>query len=98
MIQVVVLLKIKDAQLFAEFESKAIGILRNHGGELASAFTPNRELSSGNEFDEVHNLNFPDLDSFKAYRSDPELQKLSELRNAAITNTAILVSDKSRSY
>jgi len=42
MLEIVVLLKIKDADQFEEFERKAVALMKSHGRVLQSAFTPKK--------------------------------------------------------
>jgi uncharacterized protein (DUF1330 family) len=94
MIKIVVLIKIKDKIPFKEFEKKAISIMKKHNGQLLTAFTADKAESTIQDVDEVHELQFENLEAFKQYRLDPELQKLSALRNQGILTTTIIVSGK----
>jgi len=98
MILIVVLLEIKDKKFFEEFEKKAIDIMSHYDGKLVSAFEPSKTESTVNNFDEVHYLQFPDIDAFKNYRKDPKLSELAELRHKAILNTKIIVSEIIKDY
>ena len=98
MVYIVVLLEVKDAELFRTFENAAIIIMKKYGGSLQVAFQPDENFSSSKNVDEVHQLQFPDIESFKRYRVDPELKELTELRIKAIANTTVLVSGKKISY
>jgi uncharacterized protein (DUF1330 family) len=98
MIDVVVLLKIRDQSLFLEFETKALEILKSYEGKLVSAFEPSQNESSNNNVDEIHCLRFPSMDEFNAYRADAELAKLAHLRSEAIEETEIFVSATHKAY
>ncbi len=98
MIEIIVLLAIKDRQAFKSFEESAVKIMNKHGGRLISAFSLDEVQSSTDGVDEVHQLRFPDKESFSNYRSDPELTSLAKLRARAISSTEVLVSEKFMSY
>jgi len=92
MIEIIVLLEVKDKVSFKEFESRAIKIMNKYNGKLVSAFRPNKEESTLRNIFEVHYLEFPDIDAFSSYKSDHEHNDLKELRNKAISKTSIIVS------
>lgn len=98
MIEIIALLEIKNKSSFKEFEEKAIKIMKNHGGKLLSAFDINKNEPSLPNVGEVHYLQFPNIESFYNYRSDPALTALSALRNKAISKTTILVSNEFVTY
>lgn len=98
MIQILVLLEIKDKSSFKEFETKAIQIMEKYGGKLLTAFEPNIGESSDKNIGEIHFLEFPTLEAFKNYRVDNELHELKELRERAISKTSIYVSEKAVTY
>jgi antibiotic biosynthesis monooxygenase (ABM) superfamily enzyme len=73
---------------FAQFEAAAADIMQRYGGtiERRIGVAP----SSGENLPyEVHILSFPDERSFQAYRTDPDLQVLSDLRALAIRETVL---------
>lgn len=98
MINVIAVLEVRDKEAFAEFESRAMLVLRSHGGELISAFESDPNFSSSSANKEIHYLQFPSIEEFTNYRNDPELATLSELREKAISSTEIFVSDKLKDY
>ena len=98
MIQIVVLLEVKDKIFFEEFERNAIDIMKAYNGKLVSAFEPNKTKSSSQNIDEVHYLQFPSIEAFNNYRKDPKLLEMSELRSKAIINTTIYVSEVIKDY
>ncbi len=98
MIEIVVLLEVKESNSFAEYERNAIKIMRNYGGKLIGAFEPNKTDSTTSHIDEVHYLQFPTIEAFNAYRNDPNLLVMSKLRNKAISNTTVYLSGKLKSY
>ena len=98
MIHIVVLLEVKEHAAFLQYESKALKIMKAHGGHLMSAYKPMQAYRSGSEIDEVHILRFPDLVSFENYRTDGKLAELADLRALAIANTKIYVSEAEIDY
>jgi len=98
MIEIIALIEVKDNAAYAEYETQAVRIMKRHGGKLVSAFEPDKKETTESNVSEVHYLQFPDLNSFKEYRSSFELSKFSELREKAISNIKIIVSGKSKSY
>lgn len=97
MIKIVVILQVRDWEAFNEFEAQAIPIMKSHGGELLAAFESETSAADAENI-EVHYLQFPTLDSFHAYRNDPTLNALSELRSKAIASTDLYVSRREKSY
>ena len=80
-----------------EYESKVIPILKEHGGELVSAFTP--QNSNDPECpDEVHLITFPSEEAFQSYRADNRILSLSGLRDASLSKTQLLVSKEIIEY
>ncbi|MQA00809.1 MAG: DUF1330 domain-containing protein [Dehalococcoidia bacterium] len=88
------------------FETQALRILREHGGELLAAQSPRTvvgaDLSAPTE---VHVVTFPDeaalaayradprLAALAAYRADPRLAALAAYRAAAIERTVVISGD-----
>lgn len=98
MFQIIALFKIKDKPSFVEFETEAIRILRSHGGNLISAFVPNKELSTLSDFDEVHILEFANRTEFENYKNDQELAGLLELKKAGTEKMDVIFSKSNVSY
>ncbi len=98
MIEIIVLLEVKNEDSFKEFESRAITIMQKYNGRLISAFKPNESESTLANIFEVHYLEFPDLDAFNHYKSDPEHNELKALRNHAISKTSVIVSGEKVVY
>lgn len=98
MIEIIALIKIKNNDAYVKYETKAVSIMKQHGGRLISAFEVNKNESSEMELSEVHYLQFPDLKAFKEYRENPELVKLVCLRGEAISDIKVIVSGESKSY
>ncbi len=66
--------------------------MEKHKGKLLSAFEPNESESTLPNIDEVHYLEFPNLEAFENYRGDSELNELTALRSNGISKTTIIVS------
>ena len=98
MIEIIVLLEVKNETSFKEFESRAIKIMQKHNGKLVSAFRPNEEESTLPNIFEVHYLEFPDTNAFNSYKTDPEHNELEELRKHAISKTSVIVSGEKVVY
>lgn len=94
MLHVVAVLSVIDRAKLTLFESQAMAILKRHGGELVVAFTSATEQGER----EVHHLCFPDSEAFQAYRDDPELTSLASLREEAISDTEVYVSESVLDY
>jgi len=75
---------------FERFEAEASRIMARHGGRIERRMATS-ELSGidGDVPYEVHLVTFPSPESFEAYRLDPELTPLAELRSRAIRRTTI---------
>ena len=95
MLQVVVILDVKDIGAFKEYERQALSIMRRHQGTLISAFKVKEE---NNRYREIHILSFADENVFMRYRKDPQLLALSDLRAQAIGATKIYVSESFQFY
>ena len=98
MIQIIVLINVKDLVAFREYETGAVSIMQLYGGKMLSAFEPNENESIEANCSEVHYLEFPGLDSFKRYRRDVKLVEMSALREKAISKIKVIVSGKFKSY
>ncbi len=98
MIQVVVLLKVKNIEKFEGYERQAIKIMAEHSGRLISAFTSNDKESSDIEFGEIHVLEFPSVEQFHSYRADQKILELTALREQAIEKTSVYVSNVFKNY
>lgn len=96
--KVVVLLEVRDLESFRDYETRAVRIMREYSGSLVSAFRPDVEHSSGDEFHEVHILEFPSINEFRRYRSDAALAELPQLRSKAIASTKLYVSGEAVTY
>ena len=78
-----------DAGGFARYEAKAVELMARHGGRMERVIRVQGERGDG-MFREVHLVSFPDEVAFEAYRQDPALVALRDLRDRVIHATAIL--------
>lgn len=62
-----------DLALFDAYEAQALGLLRQHSGQLVE------RVRSTDGTSEVHLLDFPHADAFNAFRADPMRTALQEL-------------------
>ena len=93
MITIVVLLSVRDAGAFHQFERQASAIMETYGGRIDSAFRPDSADSEAAQYvDEIHVLKFPDHEAFDRYRSDGKLAALAALREKAIRRSSVYVS------
>lgn len=96
MLDILVILDVKDFDLLAQFERKAVEIMCDYGGGIVKAFETSRcEDGTGQE---VHLLEFPSEAAFAEYRTDSRLKKYAELRDRAIISTTIMASSMLKSY
>lgn len=95
---VVVLLAIRPGATdqFHEFELQAARILTRFGAVLERTIT--LEPSSSNQHREMHVLSFPSRQAFDAYRIDPQLASLADLRAASIAHTELWIGREGPRY
>jgi len=78
---------------YERFEVEASRIMQRHGGRIERRVRVTSPLSGTDRQaagpDEVHLVSFPDEERFEAYRRDPELAALAELRARVILRTEI---------
>ena len=72
--------------------------MKKYEGKLVAAFEPDASESSSSNIAEVHYLQFPTIDEFRKYRTDPRHIELAELRRKAISNTTVFVSGRIKDY
>ena len=98
MINIIVFLEIKDQIKFHNYEKQAIQIMKKYQGVLLSAFKPDDNQSFIKNIDEIHYLQFPDIESFQKFREDSEIKKLQVLREQGIGQSSIIVSRENINY
>lgn len=96
MITVIVTLKVKNFTHLKTFEQEAVKIMSAHEGCLVGAYeTEHHDDGTG---EEVHILEFPNLESFNSYREDARFKEFVSLRKKAIVSTDVKVSSTSKEY
>lgn len=96
MINVLVTLEVKNFTLLSEFETKAVQFMHSHSGRIVKAFETKRNADNSGQ--EIHLLEFPSIDAFDAYRSNPILLQYAALRNEAIESTSVIISETNKEY
>ena len=98
MITIVALLSIRDNKAFEQFEQQAAAIMASYGGRIETAFRPRASSEQVPQVDEIHVLKFPDHAAFDRYKCDENLLALAPLREKAISDTAVYISDTEAGY
>ena len=90
---VVVVLTIREGAIdeFRRYERSAAEIMARYGGAIEHAY----ELPGDRE---LHVVRFLDDDAFAAYRADPELAGLRELRDSVIAGTELWPANELPAY
>jgi uncharacterized protein (DUF1330 family) len=83
---------------FRDYECSALAILRRHGGELVTAFAPERAPLDDSGPDEIHVIRFADRAQFEAFRADSAHQALSGLRAQCVRKTTLYLSETVLTY
>ena len=73
---------------FERFESAASEVMARHGGRIERRIALGDATATGSP-DEVHVVTFPSRLAYEAYREDPAITSLAELRARAIVRTVI---------
>ena len=82
--------EIKDAQAFAPYPEKTLPIVQKHGGRpLALSQSPSVE--EGHWPGSAVILEFPDMQSLRAFLDDPEYAEPKALRRRTTNSTVILL-------
>lgn len=77
------------ADQLRRYEQQAVPVMRRHGGQLVYVFRPVAGTASTVP-DEVHLLAFESEAGFVAFRNDPELHAVRQLRDAAVKQAIVL--------
>lgn len=93
----IAILETDDLSTLTAFERQVIPILREHGGQLLTAFAAAERSAKGHHV-ELHVLSFPDGAAFAAYRADPRHAALADLRARAIVSTTVYSSAEIKRY
>ena len=89
MINIVVIITVKNESDFVKFESQAIRILRLHGGELVAAFEPENTDASSIDDIEVHYIRFPAIENYNKAR--PKGHRYLRYQNSVDTDFGKMV-------
>ena len=88
---VLVFVKPGQEKRLREYERHARPIMLRHGGDFERVMQPiTRDANTGGPH-EVHLLRFDTAGSFDAFRSDPELQRYTALRDSAVERAEFLM-------
>lgn len=91
--QLITLVWVREGQLEAlhEYERSAAPIMERHGGSFVSAVDPTVLLGWDEpQPHEIHVVEFPSQAAFEAYRADPDLEPLIDLRSQAVRRAIVL--------
>jgi uncharacterized protein (DUF1330 family) len=83
---------------FREFETRALALLRDHGGRLEKAIRITASVGGEAAPYEVHIVWFPSEAHLASHRNDPRLTDLAVLRTEAIARTTILEGQEIDAY
>jgi uncharacterized protein (DUF1330 family) len=87
----------REAEL-RRFETEAARIMARHGGAIERVIRPVSAPAGAALPHEIHVVTFPRREALAAYRADPELAALAELRQAAIARTEIVEGEPGEPY
>ncbi len=96
MINILVTIEVKDFNLLASFEKKALKIMKLHGGHILRAFETHRNDDGSGQ--EIHILEFPNDSAFLDYRANPQLLEHAGLRDKAIKSINVEKSIEHKNY
>lgn len=96
MYKLLVNLKVKDFEIFEEYEKQASDLMSCHGGQIVSAYETVRNNDRSGE--EVHIVSFEKEEGYRNYINDPKIIELSRLRDKAILKTEVKIITKEKSY
>jgi uncharacterized protein (DUF1330 family) len=80
-------LRDNDVEGFERFEAKMAQLQALHGGRIDRAI---RVGGSDDKPFEVHIVSFDSIESLKAYRADPQMQALAEIRHRIIEKSVVI--------
>jgi hypothetical protein len=83
---------------FRDYERKALGIFKSHGGEVVVAYSPEGLSGQGEIPDEIQILRIPDRAGFDAFLADPERMGLAGARARVIRKTEVFLSGEIIEY
>lgn len=83
---------------FQQFEQEAVQIMQKYHGQIEKVIRP---ICTGQKNElpyEVHIVWFPSMEQFESYRKDPDLAKLADRRQSAISRTEIMTGQEDNPY
>jgi uncharacterized protein (DUF1330 family) len=83
---------------FRDYEKKALGIFRRHGGEVIVAYAPLALPGQRDLPDEIQVLRIADRAGFEAFLADPERARLSGERDRVIRKSEVFLSGEIVAY
>jgi antibiotic biosynthesis monooxygenase (ABM) superfamily enzyme len=83
---------------FQQFEREAIQIMQKYHGQIEKVIRPIHTGQKNELPYEVHIVWFPSMEQFEAYRKDPDLAQLADLRQSAISRTEIMIGQEDNPY
>lgn len=83
---------------FRQFETEAAHIMKKYGGQITQVIRPTVSGQPDSSPYEIHIVSFLTLESFEAYRGDPDLATLAPLRQAAIARTEVIMGKEGEPY
>ena len=86
-----------ERRAFRAFETKALALMRDHGGHLVSAFVP-QLVDLVETPQEVHLLEFPSRTALDAWKADPRRQELAPERDRVVVRTLVMESREPVDY
>ena len=87
-----------ETQALASFRARFCARFCAHDGEVLAAFRPRPTADGTPTPDEIHVLRIGLEEAFAAYRADPALLALADLRAQAIARTEIFLSQETVEY
>jgi uncharacterized protein (DUF1330 family) len=83
---------------FREYETKALNIFKNYGGEIITAYAPLNDGSQEETPDEIQILKIENKAELEKFMNDPDRIKIADERNAVIRKTELYLSDEIVQY
>jgi len=83
---------------FKEYESKALKLFKQHGGEVLVAYVPSRDSENEDIPDEIQILRIENQTKFEAFMHDPERVQMSAERESVIKRTEVYISKEIIEY
>jgi uncharacterized protein (DUF1330 family) len=88
----------RGSEGFREYETKALGIFKRHGGEVLVAYVPAAAGEGRETPDEIQVLRIADQARLDAFMRDPERAGMAEERERVIRKTEVFLSRETVRY